>query len=118
MKITMEFARQDDCLDKMVPSDLRLLVGERDDLERRNAELLKFQDRTLRGQCVCSSDGTDREHYPGCRLRDVARIAELERRNVELEKALEHIYELGRNGAGLQCSMYAQEALTRNKEQK
>jgi hypothetical protein len=31
-KITMEFARQDDCLDKMVPSDLRLLVGERDAL--------------------------------------------------------------------------------------
>lgn len=46
------------------------------------------------------------------------RITDLERRNGELEKALEHIYELGRNGAGLQCSMYAQEALTRTKEQK
>lgn len=31
-KITMEFARQDDCLDRMVPSDLRLLTGERDAL--------------------------------------------------------------------------------------
>lgn len=30
--ITIEFARRDDCLDKMVPSDLRLLVAERDQL--------------------------------------------------------------------------------------
>ena len=29
-KITFEFATQDDCLDKMVPSDLRKLVKERD----------------------------------------------------------------------------------------
>jgi hypothetical protein len=35
MKITMEFARQDDCLDKMVPSDLRQLIG---DKERAEAE--------------------------------------------------------------------------------
>jgi hypothetical protein len=31
-EITMEFARQDDCLDNMVPSDLRQLIGERDRL--------------------------------------------------------------------------------------
>lgn len=61
------------------------------DLDRRNAELFKFQDRTLRGQCVCSSEGTDREHYPGCRVRDVARIAELERRNGELETLASHL---------------------------
>jgi hypothetical protein len=30
MKITMDFARQDDCLDRMVPSDLRVLVSEID----------------------------------------------------------------------------------------
>jgi len=39
MKITFEFATQDDCLDKIVPSDLRLLVGERDRLQARVAEL-------------------------------------------------------------------------------
>jgi hypothetical protein len=33
MKITMEFARQDDCLDKMVPSDLRQLIGDKERLE-------------------------------------------------------------------------------------
>ncbi len=27
MKIDMEFARRDDCLEKMVPSDLRVLLG-------------------------------------------------------------------------------------------
>ena len=30
MSIDMDFARRDDCLDSMVPSDLRMLVGERD----------------------------------------------------------------------------------------
>lgn len=30
MNIDFEFACQDDCLDKMVPSDLRKLVAERD----------------------------------------------------------------------------------------
>ena len=30
MSIDMDFARRDDCLDNMVPSDLRMLVGERD----------------------------------------------------------------------------------------
>ena len=32
MDITFEFATQDDCLKKMVPSDLRVLVAERDKL--------------------------------------------------------------------------------------
>lgn len=39
INITMEFARQDDCLEKMVPSDLRLLVGERDRLLEQLATL-------------------------------------------------------------------------------
>lgn len=30
MNIDIEFSRRDDCLDLMVPSDLRLLVSERD----------------------------------------------------------------------------------------
>ena len=41
--ITMEFARQDDCLDKMVPSDLRILVGQRDialDRDRASAKII------------------------------------------------------------------------------
>ena len=37
--ITFEFATHDDCLDKMVPSDLRVLVAERDRLIERNREL-------------------------------------------------------------------------------
>ncbi|HHK5520593.1 hypothetical protein [Pseudomonas aeruginosa] len=32
-KIDMEFARRDDCLERIVPSDLRLLIGERDKAE-------------------------------------------------------------------------------------
>jgi hypothetical protein len=35
MKITMEFARQDDCLDKMVPSDLRQLIGDKERAEEQ-----------------------------------------------------------------------------------
>ena len=38
-EITFEFATHDDCLDKMVPSDLRIIVSERDQLRARNAEL-------------------------------------------------------------------------------
>ena len=32
-RITFEFATKDDCLDKMVPSDLRVLIGQRDRAE-------------------------------------------------------------------------------------
>jgi hypothetical protein len=35
MNITFEFACQDDCLNKMVPSDLRGLVCERDELQAK-----------------------------------------------------------------------------------
>ncbi|MFL3972084.1 hypothetical protein [Pseudomonas aeruginosa] len=38
-KIDMEFARRDDCLERMVPSDLRLLISERDAALARVAEL-------------------------------------------------------------------------------
>jgi hypothetical protein len=38
MDITFEFATRDDCLDKMVPSDLRQLVAERDNLKTRLRE--------------------------------------------------------------------------------
>ncbi len=33
--LTMEFARRDDCLDKMVPSDVRQLLGRIAELEQR-----------------------------------------------------------------------------------
>lgn len=42
MDITFEFATRDDCLDKMVPSDLRQVVAERDRLRTRVAELEEF----------------------------------------------------------------------------
>jgi len=38
-KITFEFATRDDCLDKMVPSDLRILVSERDAMQDRSVVL-------------------------------------------------------------------------------
>ncbi|WP_286974943.1 hypothetical protein [Pseudomonas sp.] len=30
MSIDMDFARRDDCMDSLVPSDLRMIIGERD----------------------------------------------------------------------------------------
>ena len=39
MNITYEFACRDDCLDNMVPSDLRALVVERDKLLAENKRL-------------------------------------------------------------------------------
>ena len=37
--VTFEFATQDDCLDKMIPSDLRQLVAERDELQAKYNDL-------------------------------------------------------------------------------
>ncbi len=51
-KITMEFARQDDCLDKMVPSDLRLLIGEREALA---AHAQAFYDALMRSENISKS---------------------------------------------------------------
>ena len=42
MNITFEFATQDDCLDKMLPSDLRKLVSQRDSALSQNAELVAY----------------------------------------------------------------------------
>ena len=50
MKITFEFATQDDCLDRMVPSDLRVLVAQRDRLQARVAA----QQSALNSICTCS----------------------------------------------------------------
>ncbi|HBO4448882.1 TPA: hypothetical protein L4U50_003482 [Pseudomonas aeruginosa] len=46
-KIDMEFARRDDCLERMVPSDLRLLISERDKAEA-DAQALKEENFRLR----------------------------------------------------------------------
>jgi len=46
MNITFEFATQDDCLDKMVPSDLRTLVAERDSAQKEVKRLQKFLGNT------------------------------------------------------------------------
>ena len=40
MNITFDFACRDDCLDGMVPSDLRVLVSQRDKLFKENELLL------------------------------------------------------------------------------
>lgn len=37
--MTAEFARMDDCLDRMVPSDLRMLIGERDRMKEKLREV-------------------------------------------------------------------------------
>lgn len=37
--ITPEFARMDNCLDRMVPSDLRVLVAERDAMKEKLCEI-------------------------------------------------------------------------------
>lgn len=45
MYVTSDFARRDDCLDKMVPSDLRVLVEERDNaLERLKVLTQRFDE--------------------------------------------------------------------------
>jgi hypothetical protein len=60
-EITFEFATQDDCLDRMVPSELRQLVAERDQLrqqlasahesiEARNKELMKMVQEAEKAQ--------------------------------------------------------------------
>ncbi|HGA2772970.1 TPA: hypothetical protein ACIR1N_006037 [Pseudomonas aeruginosa] len=50
-KIDMEFARRDDCLERMVPSDLRLLISERDKAEAE-AQALREEVAALRARVV------------------------------------------------------------------
>lgn len=38
MEITFDFATRDDCLERMVPSDLRMLIAERDQLREKVAD--------------------------------------------------------------------------------
>ena len=67
MKITFEFATQDDCLDRMVPSDLRVLVAQRDRLQARVAELydlIKYA-QVDSGVCMCGDDIKDHNQSSG-----------------------------------------------------
>ena len=41
-EIDFEFATKDDCLQKMVPSDLRVIISERDKLREEKVELLEM----------------------------------------------------------------------------
>ena len=73
MKITFEFATQDDCLDRMVPSDLRVLVAQRDRLQARVAELydlIKYA-QVDSGVCMCGDDIKDHNQASGHSSVDV-----------------------------------------------
>ena len=59
-EIDFEFATQDDCLQRMVPSDLRAIISERDWLRKEKAELLEeLEDRYHDTKCGCG--------HPACR---------------------------------------------------
>lgn len=60
--IDFDFACQDDCLDRMVPSDLRTLVAERDRLQSRLDELEKQTIRYLDTE-GCSCCEANEPHY-------------------------------------------------------
>jgi len=67
MKITFEFATQDDCLDRMVPSDLRVLVAQRDRLQAQVAQLynlIKYA-RVESGVCMCGDNMQDHNQASG-----------------------------------------------------
>jgi len=67
MKITMEFARQDDCLDKMVPSDLRQLIGDKDRAEAEivllKAQLASLQVINENQEIACNQLIDQRDNY-------------------------------------------------------
>lgn len=53
--ITFDFATRDDCLDQMVPSDLRKLITERDQAKEEVVKLRKDV-ALLRAEMVCVND--------------------------------------------------------------
>ena len=74
MKITFEFATQDDCLDRMVPSDLRVLVAQRDRLQARVAA----QQSALNSICTCS--------WGAAEFFDVGKAASWSQAKAEIEE--------------------------------
>ncbi|NTT99385.1 hypothetical protein [Pseudomonas aeruginosa] len=74
-KINMEFARRDDCLERMVPSDLRLLISERDKAEaeaqalREEVAALKHSQQVLIGSRNAHRDERDAARKEVAELR-------------------------------------------------
>jgi hypothetical protein len=54
--IDINFAMRDDCLDNMVPSDLRMLVSERDELLEQRDKMLLITKSTLCPDCQTSGE--------------------------------------------------------------
>lgn len=73
MNITFEFACQDDCLDKMVPSDLRKIVRERDEL-RAERDALAAKVQTVTDAFLCGDE--DDVMQAAGRLVDAAKVGE------------------------------------------
>lgn len=77
MNVTFEFACRDDCLDGMVPSDLRMLVAERDKLRAFAQDIMcawpeggldggELQDSALRHGLLEPSKPTQEERDEWC----------------------------------------------------
>jgi len=77
--ITIEFARRDDCLDKMVPSDLRVLVAKRDTLQTRVRELEEAGQAVVHAQKQRDDASDGLRWYKALRLfnRAMANLASL-----------------------------------------
>ena len=81
-RIEFAFATRDDCLDHLVPSDLRLLVGQRDRAEAKVKQLQKLCDesyeylRNTTVECGCDDCAI-------CRLVDRLRAQTTERQEGE-----------------------------------
>lgn len=56
VEVTFDFAYRDDCLDRMVPSDLRALVAERD---RLRAELAEAKEAVAAEREACAAVAED-----------------------------------------------------------
>lgn len=82
-KITMEFARQDDCLDKMVPSDLRQLIGDKERAEE--------QCKALAAQVYAANSLIFDTQAENTLLRE--KLSVLTEHRAVLEEAMENIVE-------------------------
>ena len=66
LNITAEFAKQNDCLERMIPADLRLLVSERDEaLRERDALREQYQELLY---CVANKYEGETRHETAKRI--------------------------------------------------
>lgn len=63
-EIDFYFATRDDCLQRMVPSDLRAIISERDKLREEKNELLKALDEVTDFWCVGAEAPSPEELEP------------------------------------------------------